>query len=372
MKIIRVAQVIGIAGTGGVESCIMNYYRHIDKTKIQFDFLVESTSKIINKDDIEKMGGKIITIPSYRKNIFKFILELKKIFEKEKYDIVHSNMNTLSVFVLYAAKKAKIKIRIAHSHSTTNKKEWKKNMIKNMLKPFSKLYATHYFACGELAGRWMFGNKTFNKGKVKIINNAIDIRKFKFDPNIRKKIRSELKLDDSFVIGHIGRFMKQKNHKFLIDIFNEYQYKVPNSVLLLVGEGSLFEKIKKMVEEKGLSDKVVFVGAVVNPEEYYQAMDCFVLPSLYEGLPVVGIEAQANGLPLLLSNSITKEVVINDNVKQLSLKKREEWILELDNIFGFKKNRGYSQIENSKYDIVIEADKLTNKYIAILEEKICL
>ena len=158
-KVIKVAQVIGMAVDGGTESVWMNYYRNIDKKKIQFDFLVENESKIINKKEIESMGGKIVIIPPYN-NPIKYMRVLKKIFKENPYDIVHSNMNALSVFTLRAAKKAGIKVRIAHSHSTSNKKEWKKNILKNILRPFSKVYATHYLACSELAGRWLFGNKT--------------------------------------------------------------------------------------------------------------------------------------------------------------------------------------------------------------------
>ena len=212
-KIIRVAQVIGHAGTGGVESCIMNYYKHIDKTKVQFDFFVESDSKIIDKEKIEAMGGKIVIIPPYTK-LGKYIKELKRLFKEGKYDIVHSNMNALSVFTLYAAKKAGIKIRIAHSHSTTNKKEWKKNLVKKVLKPFSKKYPTHYFACSELAGRWLFGNKCFDNKKVYIVNNAVDVERFAFNENVRQETREKYNLEGKTVVGHIGRFMTQKNHHF--------------------------------------------------------------------------------------------------------------------------------------------------------------
>ena len=191
-KPIRVAQIIGIANNGGVESVVMNYYRNIDRTKVQFDFLVESESKIINKDEIENMGGRVIIIPPYTK-VFEYTKSLKKIFEENKYDIIHSNMNTLSVFALRAAKKAGSKIRIAHSHTTSNKKEWKRHLLKSVLKQFSKVYSTHYFACGEDAGRYQFGNKTYDKGKVTIIKNAIDIDKFKF--SMKDEVKLEKNLD---------------------------------------------------------------------------------------------------------------------------------------------------------------------------------
>lgn len=366
-KVIRVAQVIGMAVNGGVESCIMNYYRHIDKTKVQFDFLVESTSNIIDKDKIEAMGGKVIIIPPYTK-IFKYIKELKRIFKEGNYDIVHSNMNALSVFTLFAAWLAKIKVRIAHSHSTTNKKEWKKNLIKNVLRPFSKVFATDYFACSELAGRWLFGNRNFNKGKVTIINNAIEVEKFLFNEEVRNQMRKELNIEDKFVVGHVGRFVEQKNHTFLIDIFYEVQKEKPESVLLLIGDGPLYNVIYQKVERLGILDKVIFAGGHKHPERYYQAMDVFVLPSLYEGLPVVGIEAQANALPCLFSDTITKEILVNDNVHLVELamdsKKWANKILKFVLLDFRTKN---NKIINSKYDINHETSKLIKKYLNIKE-----
>lgn len=366
-KIIRVAQIIGIAGTGGVESVIMNYYRHIDKTKIQFDFFVESDSIIIDKKFIESMGGKVVIIPPYKK-IFKFIKELVRLLKEGNYDIVHSNMNALSVFSLFAASLAGNKIRIAHSHTTTNKKEWKKNIIKLILRPFSKVFATHYFACSEVAGRWLFGDRTFKKGKVTIINNAIDTDKFAFDFNKREKIRKELNIKDEILIGHIGRFVPQKNHDFIINIFNDYYKQNHNSKLLLIGEGEDMTKIQNLVKEKCLLNQVIFLGGVNNTYDYYQAMDCFILPSLYEGLPVVGVEAQACLLPCYFSNNVTSEILINTNVKILNLNVKE-WVSELVKINIFERNSCINNVLNSKYNIVKESEKLKDIYISIVKNE---
>lgn len=368
-KIIRIAQVIGAAGTGGVESCIMNYYKHIDKTKVQFDFFVESDSKIIDREKIESMGGKIVIIPPYTK-FFKYIKELKRLFKEGKYDIVHSNMNALSVFTLYAAKKAGIKIRIAHSHSTTNKKEWKKNLIKKLLRPFSKTYSTHYFACSELAGKWLFGEKTLRNNEIYIVNNAIDVDRFAYNERVRNSTRESYGLCNKIVIGHIGRFMTQKNHRFLIEIFNEYQKLQENSVLLLIGEGSLIDEIKIKVKEFNIEDKVIFAGTHTNPEIFYQAMDCFVLPSLYEGLPVVGVEAQANSLPCVFADTITKEVIINKNVRIKSLNESAlEWAKEIKKILEDSTRELSFEFANSKYNIKLEAQRLLSKYQSLITDK---
>ena len=274
----------------------MNYYRHLDHSKIQFDFICDDDSTNIPYDEIEKLGGKVILIPPYQK-VFKYQRELRRVLRDGKYKIVHSHINTLSVFPLYAAKKVGVPVRIAHSHSTTNKKEWKKNLLKQVLRPFSKKYATNYMCCSELAGRWLFGDKAYDEGKVYLLNNAIDLDKFKYDKKIKDKKRKELGIkEDTIVIGHIGRFVAQKNHTFLIDIFNQFHKKEKNSILLLAGQGPLQEEIKNKVRELGLDDSVRFLGQRNDANELYQVFDVFLLPSLYEGLPVVGVEAQASGL----------------------------------------------------------------------------
>lgn len=311
---IVVAQIMGKWVGGGVEAVIMNYYRHIDRTKVQFDFICDEDSTNIPYDEIKNLGGHVILCPPYQK-LPKYLKFLKQLFREKKYAIVHSNINTLSVFPLYAAKKAGVPVRIAHSHSTSNPKEWKKNLLKNALRPFSKRYATDYFACSELAGRYLFSDKTFDKGEVKIIRNAIDVEKFKFDPEARKKLRKEIGIaDDDFVIGHIGRFVEQKNHRFLIDIFAEVKKTKKNAKLVLVGQGPLREEMEQKVKDLGLEKDVFFLGQRNDTNKLYSVFDVFCLPSLYEGLPVVGVEAQANGVPCVFSDRITNEVIINKNV----------------------------------------------------------
>ena len=249
---IRVAQIIGKWLGGGVESVVMNYYRHIDRTKIQFDFICDEDSTNIPYEEIEKMGGKVILIPPYQ-NVFKYHKKLKEVLKSGGYKIVHSHINTLSVFSLFAAKCAGVPVRIAHSHSTTNKKEKKKNLLKQVLRPFSKVFATDYMCCSELAGRWLFGNKEYDNGNVYLLNNAIDLDKFKYDEENRKEKRKELNIEDStLVIGHVGRFVEQKNHRFLIDIFNEVHKQKENSILLLAGQGPLMEEMKEKVKILGL------------------------------------------------------------------------------------------------------------------------
>lgn len=367
---IRVAQIIGKWLGGGVESVVMNYYRHIDRNKIQFDFICDDDSTDIPYEEIEKLGGKVILIPPYQK-FFKYHKELKKVLKEGHYKIVHSHINTLSVFSLYAAKCAGVPIRIAHSHSTTNKKEIKKNLIKQFLRPFSKVFATHYMCCSELAGRWLFGNKTYNEGKVFLLNNAIEIDKFKYNEEVRKLKRKELNIsDDTLVIGHVGRFVEQKNHKFLIDIFNELHKQKENSILLLMGHGPLMNEIKEKVKSLELDNYVKFLGQRNDTNELYQAMDIFCLPSLYEGLPVVGIEAQASGLLCFFSNTMTKETkVINSTIFLPLNDSANKWKnIIINNFKNYRRMDVSNEIESKKFNIFVEVKKLENMYFLLEEE----
>lgn len=365
---IRIAQIVGKWLGGGVEAVVMNYYRHLDHDKIQFDFICDDDSTNIPYDEIEKLGGKVILIPPYQK-VFKYQKELRRVLRDGKYKIVHSHINTLSVFPLYAAKKVGVPVRIAHSHSTTNKKEWKKNLLKQVLRPFSKKYATNYMCCSELAGRWLFGDKAYDEGKVYLLNNAIDLDKFKYDKKIGDKKRKELGIkEDTIVIGHIGRFVAQKNHNFLIDIFNQFHKKEKNSILLLAGQGPLQEEIKNKVRELGLNDSVRFLGQRNDANELYQVFDVFLLPSLYEGLPVVGVEAQASGLLCFFSDDMTKETKVLDSTVFMSLSNADdEWATSiLDNYINFRRKDTTSGITKSNFNIKYETNKLKNKYSELL------
>lgn len=361
---IRIAQIMGKMVGGGVETFVMNYYRNIDREKIQFDFIIDSDSTCVPKEEIESLGGRIIEIPPYQK-IFSYMNKLSKTLKNNNYKIVHSHINTLSVFPLYCAKKVGVPIRISHSHSTSNIKEWKKNIIKSLLKPFSKIFATHYFACSEYAGRWLFGDKTFNDGKVTVIHNAIDIDKFKYNEETRKKIRKELGIEDKFVIGHVGRFVKQKNHEFLINIFNQIHKEEEKATLVLIGDGPLEKKIKNKVNKMGLQEYVKFLGVRDNVNELMQAMDLLLLPSFYEGLGIVAIEAQCSGLPCICSKNVPQEVKISNLVEFCSLSSLKDWnnlILKSN-----KKERTYSIdiTEEKKYDVKIESKRFLNEYLML-------
>lgn len=367
---IRIAQIIGKWVGGGVEAVVMNYYRNIDRNKIQFDFICDEDSTNIPYDEIKKLGGKVIIIPPYQK-VIEYHKALKKVLKEGNYKIVHSHINTLSVFPLFAAKCVGVPVRIAHSHSTSNKKEWKKTLMKNALKPFSKVFATDYFACTEHAGRWLFGDKEYDKGNVYLLNNAIDLDKFKYDEKVRKRKRKELGIkDDTFVIGHIGRFVAQKNHTFLIDIFNELHKKNKKTILLLIGQGPLMDEIKEKVEDLNLTKNVIFLGQRDDVNELYQAMDLFFFPSLYEGLGMVLIEAQASGLPCVCSTEVPKIAKVTNNLVFIPLfSSREEWTLKIVKLLKkYERKDCKKYIQKHSYDITEESKKLEKKYNILLGE----
>lgn len=365
-KTIRIAHIIGKLNAGGVEAVVNNYYRNIDHTKYQFDFFIDSDGACQPPQELIDMGARYFVIPPYQ-NLFQYIKTLTKYFKENHYKIVHSNMNTLAFFSLFAAWLAHVPVRINHNHSTAAKGEAKKNVLKYALRPFATVFATHYGACSRFAGEWLFGKKLVNEGKVTIFNNAINTEKYKFDPVVRNEVRTELKLNNQFVIGHVGRFCFQKNHEFLIDVFNEIYKKEMNSLLLLVGIGELQEEIQKKVHQLNLQNNVIFLGARNDVSRIYQAMDVFVLPSRYEGLPVVGVEAQTAGLPCVLSNQMTSETVMVKETKVLPLNVgAEAWASAVLANKGKIRKNVTADIKKAGFDIKTEAKKMEIYYDKVI------
>lgn len=359
-KPIRVAQMMTEMNYGGVEMVVMNYYRHIDRSKVQFDFFVLEGSEIPQREEIERLGGRIYIVPHY-KHLVQYEKTLIRLFKENNYKIVHSHMNTLSVFSLRIAKKAGVPVRIAHNHSTAGKGEYKKNLVKYMLRPFAKVYPTDLFACSHLAGDWLYGKKA----NYTVFNNAIELDKFVYNEQIREKIRKQYHIENKFVIGHVGRFCYQKNHDFLIDIFEKVHEREKEAILLLIGEGELEDEIKAKVYRLGLDECVIFAGTCSNVNEMYQAMDVFVLPSRYEGLPVVGVEAQAAGLPCLFSINVTKETKLLNNV--FFENAFDEYIEDVFNELNIKRINVAEKIKHAGFDIDNEADKLQNMYEELIK-----
>ena len=358
----RVLHVIQKMGYGGIETLIMNIYRNIDRTKIQFDFAKNTEEKGEYEEEIEKLGGKIYKLPK-RRNHFLFYKKAWNQFFKEhqgEYSTIHMHVSSLTdIQPLISAKKYGVKNRLIHSHNT-----FQKGILHNILnrvhRVYIRKYATKLLACSTEAGEYCFGNQKFE-----VIKNGIDSKKYIYNDDTRKKIRSMLNMPEEILaLVHVGRFSEQKNHTFLIDIFKEIYNRNKNARLFLVGDGVLKESIETKVKELKLQDKVIFLGTMDNVNEILQAMDAFLLPSLHEGLPVVGIEAQAAGLPIYISDTVSPEVKITNLVTFYPLQESaENWAKNILNTIDTKKRSNtQSQIIQAGYDIVNTAKTLEKYY----------
>lgn len=362
-KPIRIAQVIGKMWSGGVEMVIFNYYRSMDKTQIQFDFYYDSDSTVEPPQDLIDMGARFYKIPPYQK-LPQYIHELRRCFKENHYLIVHSHLNTLSIFPLFVAWTCHVPVRIAHNHSVPSGSEFGRDVLKYFLRLGAKIFPTDYFACSEKAGRWMFGDKAFNTGLIFIMKNAVDFERFKYSSSSEIELREKFGLKDKFVIEHVGRFTYAKNHTFLLDVFLEITKKKKNAMLLLVGDGELHNDIVEKVKKRGLEQKVIFAGQVSNPEEYYPLANVIVLPSLFEGLSLATIESQIVGIPVVVSEAIPKEAVISNGVKRLKLS-NSEWV---DEILEIADKKVILNKSSEEYDIKIAVKKLEKWYINKMKE----
>lgn len=360
---IRVAQVMGYMDGGGVEQVVMNYYRHIDRSRVQFDFLVCEGSGMVPREEIESMGGRVFMVPPYNQ-LPRYMRETELLFREERWPIVHSHVNALSVFPLRAAKRAGVPVRIAHSHSTAGKGETAKNAVKSVLKRFSNVYPTHRMACSRYAGEWLFG-----KGAdFEVVYNAIDLSRFLFDAEARAQARADLGLvGGQLAVGHVGRFMPQKNHRFLIEAFAGLARLRPDAVLLLAGSGEAEALVEGWAAGRGVSDRVRFLGQRGDVGRLYQAFDAFCLPSLYEGLCLVGVEAQAAGLPCFLSDRITREVDVTGTVRFLPIDDSHVWAEAFAEVEpGARIDVRREVFEN--YDIYCAAERLAARYSELAKE----
>jgi len=369
MEPIRVLYINGgIMDRGGISAFMMNYYRHIDRRKVQIDFVVHGFEKGVFDDEIHELGGEIYNVPVKSKDYLGNIRELRKIFKSGKYKIVHSHMDAMGAVVLREAKKSGIPIRIAHAHNTDHlTNNFLKYILNEVARKTIKNYATHLFACSESAGIWLYGKNAVKEGKVKIIKNAIEVEKYIFDLNKRNSLRKKFNLENNFVVGHIGRFDYQKNHIFLLHVFSQLVNKIPNAKLILVGDGHLREKIEREIEELGLKNSVILLGQRDDVNELLNMFDVFVFPSLFEGLGIAAVEAQANGLKCFLSNTIPHEVKITDKVEFLSIESIEDWVNALTNVSYYDRNINYTDFVKAGYEIKNAAKELCEMYIHLAE-----
>ena len=363
---VRILHVVTYMGRGGLETMIMNYYRHIDRCKVQFDFLVHRDFRADYDDEIEALGGRIYRIQRLVPWSRNYKNELENFFRAHpEYKIVHVHQDCLSAVALCAAKKCGIPVRITHSHNSSQDKNLK-YLIKIYYKRKISKFATDLFACGKEAGDWMFGGAAY-----RVLNNAIDAKSYAFDSEHRIKMRKELGItDDAFVVGHVGRFHPQKNHIFLLDVFAEIKKQQENAKLLLVGDGELRNEAEKKAELLGIKESVIFTGVRSDVSDLMQAMDVFAFPSVYEGLPVTLIEAQAAGLWCVVSDGVPKECDVTKLVKHISLKKEPNvWAQEILSKKDEQRPDMKEKIASMGYDIGSNADWLQNYYLAKWEKE---
>ena len=357
----RVLQVLGNLGYGGIESFLMNVYRHIDRDKIQFDFLIRSDDNGEKVQEIEHMGGRVFFSPSFTRHPLANYFFVREFFKNhsQEYDAIHVHCNSFIYPLPVAlAHKHKIKTIILHSHNTCNHGKLITLYHKLNEKRYDK-YLSFRFACSEAAGKWMFDDKPFS-----IVHNGIDLDTFKVDEEKRYEIRQMLGFaENDCVIGHIGRFSFQKNQEYLIDLLNELYKESKNYKLIYVGDGDTKSDVLEKAKALGISENIVFTGNVSNVQDYLQAMDVFVLPSRYEGLPVVSVEAQASGLPCVFSDAITEEVKITENIELISLEDKARWKEVLEKMSLLPKADNAEIIRLSGYDICETAKELEEIYM---------
>lgn len=364
---IRVIQYIGSMKIGGSQSMIMDLYRNIDREIIQFDFVIHADGITPLAIEAQKMGAIIYECPRYCGKTARSYSKWWNDFFKQhpEYKIVHSHVRSTASIVLNIAKKHGCKT-IAHSHSTSSGGGINA-IVKNLFQYQIRFIADYFIGCSQEAGEWLFGKRVCISNRYFIVRNAIDSKKYIYDEIIANSVRKELGYSkNEIVIGHVGRFSKPKNHMFLLNVFNEIHKKNKQYKLLLVGDGELRDDIEQKIYEYGLSNEVTLLGVRSDVNRLMMAMDLFLFPSLWEGLPVSVVEAQAAGLPCVISDSITKEVCITPLVKQISLKcSIDEWCKYITHNNTAKRSNTQQAIIDANYDIHNSAVWITKFYLSL-------
>lgn len=361
-KIIRVLQVLTIMNRGGAETMVMNYYRHIDRSKVQFDFLLHRQERGAYDDEIESMGGRIFRIPP----IFNFFAHQKAVSqffnEHPEYQIIHGHVGELGYCIYKEAKLREIPTIIAHAHNASCDRNWKWP-IRTILKYLIRPNVTSLMTCGKKAATWMFGKKLAEKAIM--LNNAIDAQKYAFNEEIRNKVRRDMGWVDHWVIGDVARFSPQKNHLGLLSIFKEVLGKEPKALLVLVGENNgLYEEVKQKAENLGISHAVQFLGTRTDIPHILQGMDVYCSPSLYEGLSVSMVEAQAAGLRVVTSDKVPQQVAIIPELLAFIPLSAKKSIWKNALLCSYSRINTFEQIRTAGFDIHANASFLSNFYLS--------
>lgn len=360
MDKIKILEVVpSLSLSNGVAAYITNYFQNMDLNKFDVTFLIVRERKDKGRyNEVYKNGGKIHEL-YFEKNIISYSKKVDEYFKNNKYDVVHCNVANVAFVILKYAKKHNVPVRILHSHGTLSSDKFLNRVRNDFLIAIGKKYTNCNFACSKAAGKAMFGKK-----ECYIVNNAINYDKYLFNQHLRDEYRKELNLEDKIIVGTIGRSVPQKNHKFIIKTFREIVNKDSNMHLVIIGGGPLDAKLEKQIVDLKLENNVHLLGNRDDAYKLYNAMDLFVLPSLYEGLPVVGIEAQVNGLRCLFSNTITTEVDISNNCKFIPIKEKNQ--LEWQTVILNSTNERINNF-NKEYDIKYASKEFEKKLIELIE-----
>lgn len=363
----KVLVVAGKMYHGGLETMIMNFFRNLDREQVMFDFLLHYEEPGEFDEEIKRLGGKIYIMPRpYPKNVFRYIRALNRFFKAHRgeYDIVHGHLTSVGAIYLTIARLHGVKTRAIHAHYTATTGNHHQRLERLMLFPL-RACANFFFACSKKAGQFCYGKNILTKSNYKTLHNGIDLKRFAFSRESREKMRRTFAIGpDCRVLLHVGRFEKQKNHKKLIDIFAAFLNTHPDAVLLLVGEGSLKKETEEYAKSLGLGAVVRFLGVREDVDSVMQAADVFVMPSLYEGLPVAGVEAQAAGLPLVMADTVTEELNILGNCVYVPLNAENSvWASEIAKFDTFVREPVEQKMRDKGYDIVASAKWLEHFYL---------
>lgn len=349
----KVLQVIGNLNIGGAENVVMDYYRNIDREQFEFHYLVYTTESGDYEDEVYDLGGRVIHIDYSFSDIRSFYYSLISLYEKEKYDIVHSHTLFNSGIVLKAANKAGVPKRIAHSHSTKNKV--KTNYIlkiyEKIMRYTIKKNATDFLACSKSAGEYLYGNIFFESHGKKVLN-GIETNKYEYNSNIRNQIREMYDIDENcIVLGHVGHLASVKNQKYLLKILKELNDK--RYILMLIGDGEDKNQLKNHAKSLNMKEQVLFTGNIDNVNEYLNAIDIFLFPSLFEGLPLAVVEAQASGLPCIISRAVPTDVLITEHVKRLPIGERDikKWVSFIKNAKFYERKKYAMEVNKAGYEV---------------------
>lgn len=343
----------------GISIVAMNILKHMSDYGVTVDFVVQANSEEKLIQQVKKFGSDVVVMKNRMKNPCKYVKDLKKVLNSKNYDIMHVHGNSATMSLELMAAKNCSTVKIIHSHNTTCKFK----MIDKMLRGYMYKNTDHFLACGNEAGKWLCGGYDFD-----VIKNGIDLNQFLFCKESRKKIREQLKCEEEdIVIGHVGVFNEQKNQLFLIDVFDRLIKKGNgNYKLLLVGQGELLESAKKKVEDLQIQDKVIFYGTTDKMYELLSGMDLFAMPSLYEGLPLSLVEAQASGLPIIASDKITKEINITGRIKFCGIETTDAWVSAIEEISMEDRAALMGKVRmaltDAGYDLASEMQKLYSVY----------